>query len=155
MEHLQPGHFLNQLDPLFGSVCSKVKIDFVMITSLMVLGLLTNHWRNLKVPRKNSLKCWWRNLLRVLYYLPTTLRLKVWLSLGTVDTWHSNRPASLAVTYFNFSVHLPCRDGINSYRSSWTNRSRPMKSICESIFRTHDTWNYSNEFQTFEKKFPK
>ena len=72
-------------------------------------------------------------------YLPTTFKLKVWLSLGTVETWHSNLPASRAVTYFNLSVHRPCRDGINSYLSSWTKRSRPMKSICASTLRTHDT----------------
>ena len=72
-------------------------------------------------------------------HLPTTFKLKVWLSLGTVETWHSNLPASRAVTYFNLSVHRPCRDGINSYLSSWTKRSRPMKSICASTLRTHDT----------------
>lgn len=61
--------------------------------------------------------------------LPTTFKEKVWFSLGTVETWHSNRPASRAVTYFNLSVHLPCLEEISSYRSSWTNRSRPMKSM--------------------------
>ena len=72
--------------------------------------------------------------------LPMTLRVKVLLIFGTVETWHSYFPSSLVVTYLILSVCCPCRPGINSYRSSWTNRSNPMKRMCLSELRTQETW---------------